>query len=149
MQFRHARITDIENIAELAVSLWDGHEKNALCEEFFHILHSPDAAVFVAEEQKKLCGFAQCQLRRDYVEGASSSPTGYLEGIYVKASCRRQGVATALLRRCECWAQEKGCKEFASDCALDNVDSAAFHMRSGFCETARLICFIKQLPPLD
>ena len=33
-------------------------------------------------------GFAQCTLRNDYVEGSSSSPVGYLEGIYVKDEYR-------------------------------------------------------------
>ena len=92
-----------------------------------------------------LAGFAQCQLRRDYVEGTSSSPVGYLEGIYVDEARRRRGHARELLRACEAWAKERGCTEFASDCELDNAASLAFHLHAGFEEANRLICFAKRL----
>ena len=38
-------------------------------------------------------GFAQVQLRRDYVGGNHLSPVGYLEGIYVEETYRRRGIA--------------------------------------------------------
>lgn len=88
-------------------------------------------------------GFAQCQLRRDYVEGAQSSPVGYLEGIYIRPPYRGQGWARSLLRECEGWAASKGCREFASDCELDNLASQAFHLHAGFAEAGRVVCFIK------
>ena len=90
-------------------------------------------------------GFAQCGLRRDYVEGTHTSPVGYLEGVFVQEEYRGRGVATALLRACEAWAGEKGCAEFASDCGLDNAASAVFHLRAGFAEAGRIICFTKRL----
>ena len=52
-------------------------------------------------------GFAQCGLRRDYVEGTESSPVGYLEGIFVKESYRSKGCAKELLLACESWAKKK------------------------------------------
>ena len=36
-----------------------------------------------------------------------------------------------------------GCREFASDCELDNADSFKFHMAVGFEEANRVICFKK------
>ena len=36
-----------------------------------------------ADEDGRPAGFAQCQLRRDYVEGTKTSPVGYPEGIFV------------------------------------------------------------------
>ena len=90
-------------------------------------------------------GFAQCQLRRDYVEGTESSPVGYLEGIYVEENCRRRGLAAALLAACEDWARTKGCREFASDCELTNSQSLRFHLALGFEEANRIICFTKKL----
>ena len=90
-------------------------------------------------------GFAQCQLRHDYVEGTESSPVGYLEGIYAAPDCRRQGIAGALLAACERWAVKMGCTEFASDCELDNLESLAFHKSAGFTEANRIICFTKKL----
>ena len=90
-------------------------------------------------------GFAQCQLRHDYVEGTDSSPVGYLEGIYVASAYRHRGIAGVLLNACEVWAREKGCTEFASDCELNNLESLAFHKKLGFTEANRIICFTKKL----
>ena len=42
-------------------------------------------------------------------------------------------------------AIEKGCREFASDCELDNEVSLKFHLKVGFAEANRIICFTKQL----
>ena len=89
--------------------------------------------------------FAQCQLRRDYVEGTETSPVGYLEGIYVREDFRRRGVARELLAACEQWARKQGCREFASDCELTNRESERFHRALGFGEAGRISCFVKKL----
>ena len=101
--------------------------------------------MLLAMENGQPIGFAQCSLRHDYVEGTSSSPVGYLEGIFVREEYRRRGYGTELLRACEAWAANRGCREFASDCELDNADSFRFHMAAGFLEANRVICFVKEL----
>ena len=98
----------------------------------------------MAETQGIPLGFAQCQLRTDYVEGTHTSPVGYLEGIYVAAHCRRHGHASALLAACEQWAAEMGCTEFASDCEIGNDVSLRFHLHAGFQEANRIICLTKK-----
>nr|WP_204217300.1 GNAT family N-acetyltransferase [Gordonibacter sp. An230] len=90
-------------------------------------------------------GFAQCQLRRDCVEGTSTSPLGYLEGIYIDEARRRRRCGRTLLAACEKWAAECGCTEFASDCKLGNDESLAFHLSAGLVEAARVVCFAKRL----
>ena len=90
-------------------------------------------------------GFAQCQRRRDYVEGTETSPVGYLEGIYVREGVRWQGIARSLLSACESWAKARGCTEFASDCALYNADSQRFHRAVGFEEANRIVAYVKKL----
>ncbi len=72
-------------------------------------------------------------------------PVGYLEAIYVAEDCRKQGLARELLDACQGWAKEKGCREFASDCELDNTQSLKFHLSVGFEEANRIICFTKKL----
>ena len=126
----------------LAMKLWPDHKKEELHAELEQILKKENAAFFLAEPS---AGFAQCQLRRDYVEGTESSPVGYLEGIFVEDSCRRQGLAKELLAACENWAKEQGCSEFASDCELTNTQSLCFHLALGFQEANRIICFTKKL----
>ena len=135
----------VKTAARLALLLWPEHTLAELEEEFSRLISNPDAAVFLAFEEGREAGFAQCGLRRDYVEGASSSPVGYLEGIYVCPDFRGKGISRALLNRCEGWAREKGAAEFASDCPLTNAQSLSFHLKSGFEEAGRIICLIKPL----
>ena len=139
-----AKEADLAGIAALAARMWE-HPTEELYTEFTALLTRPDAALFAARNSEQLIGFAQCQLRHDYVEGTDSSPVAYLEGIFVEERFRRKGVASSLLRACEAWAKAQGCSEFASDCKLDNAESLRFHLGLGFTESNRIICFTKQL----
>jgi len=65
----------------------------------------------------------------------------FLEGLYVMPEARRQGAARALIDAVRAWARDRGCKELASDTALDNVVSQAAHTRLGFRETERVVYF--------
>ena len=139
---RKATTQDISAIGALMASLWPHHSAEEMAAEAAEILENPDAAIFLAEHN---AGFAQVGLRHDYVEGTESSPVGYLEGIYVAEKFRGRGYARLLLTACEIWAKEKGCREFASDCELDNTQSLNFHLKTGFAEANRIICFTKTI----
>lgn len=134
-----------ESIALLAVNMWMGNTVEGLKEEFEQLTDSFEAVLFAYYQDNKAIGFAQCQLRYDYVEGTKSSPVGYLEGIFVMEEYRKNGIAGHLLRECELWAKKMGCSEFASDCELTNIQSAEFHKKLGFQEANRVICFQKYL----
>lgn len=136
---------NIHKAAELAAILWDGHDAAELEADLAQITDGQKGVIFLAEADGQAVGFAQCQLRHDYVEGTESSPVGYLEGIFVREEYRKQGYAARLLQACEDWAREKGCKEFASDCELNNDTSLAFHLKVGFTEANRIICFCKNI----
>ena len=142
---KKATSEDKRILAQLAVQMWDSHTVDELEIEFEELLDSEDAVFFIKHVDDKPIGFAQCSLRVDYVEGTESSPVGYLEGIFVDADYRSNGYAKELLLACEKWAKEKGCKEFASDCELDNTDSLKFHTAMGFDEVNRIICFRKDI----
>lgn len=142
---RRAEKADLPALTELALALWPGHSTEDLEEDLAEILGRDEAAFFLGYEGKTCVGFAQCQLRNDYVEGTDSTPVGYLEGIYVVESRRGRGIARSLLVACESWAKSKGCTEFASDCELSNTQSLHFHKSVGFEEANRIICFRKQL----
>ena len=142
---KKATLNDLDAVVTLALELWSHHSVKELATEFAATLARQDAAVFLAEEDGAAVGFAQCQLRRDYVEGTSTSPVGYLEGIFVCEPCRHRGIAGQLLAACENWAKEQGCAEFASDCQLTNTQSLHFHLALGFREANRVICFTKKL----
>ncbi len=145
MMIRKAEFEDIALLAELASELWPDHTPAEMEGEYREIMGNAEAAFFLAFLGDTAAGFAQCQIRRDYVEGTSSSPVGYLEGIFVRENFHRRGIARDLLSACEEWARQMGCREFASDCELDNTGSLAFHLRLGFEEAGRIICFTKKL----
>lgn len=109
------------------------------------MLADADCAVFLASEGEAQIGFAHISLRREYVEGTDSSPVGYLEGVFVDEARRGLGVGRALVEAGEDWARGRGCREFASDCELHNLESLAFHLKIGFAEQNRVICFAKGL----
>ena len=142
---RKAELNDLSILSKLSCKLWPHHTANEMLSEYGVGIANPEAAFFLAYAEETPIGFAQCQLRHDYVEGTESSPVGYLEGIYVADEYRKQGVARELLSACESWARTKGCAEFASDCELDNTQSLRFHLNVGFEEANRIICFTKKL----
>lgn len=132
-------------VAKLAIQMWEDNSIEGLTEEFIELIEKDDAQIFIKFVENKAVGFAQCQLRYDYVEGTENSPVGYLEGIFVEEEYRGKGFAKELLSECQKWAKEKGCQEFASDCELDNITSLKFHMAMGFEEANRIICFTKKV----
>uniref|UniRef100_UPI004057518A GNAT family N-acetyltransferase n=1 Tax=Acetatifactor sp. TaxID=1872090 RepID=UPI004057518A len=99
-----ARKEEVQIIAELAIQMWEDNTVEDLKQEFAEILDGDRAVLYLHILVGQPAGFAQCQLRRDYVEGTDSSPVGYLEGIYIKPKYRKQGYAKELLRECEKWA---------------------------------------------
>ena len=140
-----AKMKDAKTVAELAINMWPSHTIDELTADFEQVIADTNTAVFLYCINGNTVGFAQCQLRFDYVEGTDSSPVGYLEGIYVTEAFRHLGYGKMLLRVCERWAMEHNCKEFASDCELDNAQSLSFHLHSGLDEVNRIICFVKKL----
>ena len=145
MEIVKATDKDIKPLVGLALLLWPDNVENVFTSEFSELILDKTAIIFLAKVENVAIGFAQCQLRTDYVEGTDSSPVGYLEGIYVKEEYRRRHVAKRLLSACEKWAKSKGCKEFASDVELGNDKSLNFHLSNGFQEANRIICLTKKL----
>lgn len=136
---------DAETLAALAALMWEDSSVRELADEFGKTVSDSRMQFFLKYKDNAPIGFAQCCLRFDYVEGTSTAPVGYLEGIFVKEEYRRKGYAGELLAACEAWAKEKGCREFASDCEIDNDDSFHFHKAMNFREANRIICFTKDL----
>lgn len=128
----------------LAAALWPDNTAQEMADE----LACGDAeenAVLIAYAGETPIAFAHVGLRHDYVEGADSSPVGYLEGIYVDAAYRRRGIARRLIDAGCAWAKERGCTQFASDCELENTHSARMHEALGFEEAGRIVCFVKEI----
>lgn len=140
-----AKKENAKEIALLAIKIWHSNTVNELEKEFENIINSTNQSCFIKINNNQVIAFAQCGLRNDYVEGTESSPVGYLEGIFVLDEYRHQGIAKELLRECENWSKEKGCKEFASDCEITNEESLNFHIAMGFDIANKIICFKKNI----
>lgn len=140
-----AERNDIGLLLEMSCLLWEDVKSEELRKEYDEAMSYDDNAFFIEYENGEAAGFAHCSLRREYTEGVSSLPAGYLEAVFVKEKYRRKGFARALVAAAEEWARAKGCKEFASDCECGNKDSVAFHKAAGFEEANRIVCFVKEL----
>ena len=90
-------------------------------------------------------GFIEASKRTDYVNGTSSSPVAFIEGLYVVPASRREGIARTLVTSVEHWATSAQCRELASDSLIDNVTAHAVHRALGFVETERVVYFCKAL----
>lgn len=145
MQIRRATQADVQAVTALALELWPDHNKEEFAAEFSALLEKSDVCIALAVDVDKAVGFAQCGVRRDYVEGTDNSPVAYIEGVYVQKDYRMHGVARQLLWHCEQWARAQGLHEIASDCELVNDDSHAFHLHMGFEEANQIVCFVKKL----
>lgn len=140
-----ATAQDATGLSELVQAVWPEHTLEDLARIIADYIGSEDSAVFAETADGQYVGVALCCLRHDYVEGCSTSPVSYLEGVSVHEDHRHRGIARRLVAECEQWAREKGCTEFASDCELTNTASLAFHLSVGFQEENRIICFRKEL----
>ena len=145
MQIKELTSENAESLAHLFVELWPECTFETEFEYCKQILEKDDQTAFLAIENGEYIAFAYLSLRNDFVEGATSYPIAYLEGIYVKESYRKTGLASQLIKRAEQWAEESGSSQLASDVEIDNEQSIQFHKKSGFLEENRIVCFIKTI----
>ncbi|MBO6620736.1 MAG: GNAT family N-acetyltransferase [Balneola sp.] len=136
---------NVAALAHLFVELWPECTYETEFEYCKQILEKENQTAFLVNEKGEYIAFAYLSLRNDFVEGATSYPIAYLEGIYVEESFRKTGIASKLIQRAEQWAKENGSSQLASDVEINNEQSIRFHNKSGFLEENRIVCFIKDL----
>lgn len=118
--------------------------------------HEAETRLFFAQPDETLATFVLDRLdgrlggfievgQRSYAEGCASSPVAYIEGWYIDADLRQQGLGAALVRPAERWARGRGLTEIASDAETDNEVSIKAHQALGYAEEARVVCFRKDL----
>ena len=144
MECKPIRKADFEIWLAMGRKLWPGERH--LRKDFEKIFHSGNAQVFICWADGVPAGFVEVSLRRDYVEGCNSSPTGYLEGIFIERKFRGLGAARQLVRAAERWSKKRGATEIGSDTRLANKRSQKFHRALGFREVERNVAFIKKIP---
>ncbi|WP_337268788.1 aminoglycoside 6'-N-acetyltransferase [Oryzifoliimicrobium ureilyticus] len=134
--------------AQMRAALWPSSPTDKHAAEIAAILADEDgrlAGFLAIDEDRRAVGFAEASLRHNYVNGCSSSPVLFLEGIYVEPDRRLSGVARLLCAAVEDFGRQRGVSEFASDARADNKASHAMHEALGFRETERVVFFRKVL----
>ncbi len=137
--------SSLDEVAALGESLRPGSGE-AVRRTFALQLADPKAALFGCRREDGLIGLAHARIRTDYVEGARENEKGvaYLEGIYLKEDAAPE-LSRKLIAAVSDWAREMGCRELAADCEQGDDAGAALREAAGFKETARIICYIKEL----
>jgi len=80
------------------------------------IIASEDAALFVAETDETVIGFAEVYRREDPTARLRiAHPFGLLQSLYVQADRRRAGVGRALTGAAMSWARARGATEMRVD----------------------------------
>jgi aminoglycoside 6'-N-acetyltransferase I len=140
-------VVEQEGWLRLRQELWPHCSREQHLSEMLSFCAQPERfAQFVAYTGSgQGVGFVEVAVRTDYVNGTDTSPVAFLEGIYVVPEARRTGIARALVATAERWASNRGCRELASDAALENKTSHAVHRALGFHETERVVFFRKLL----
>jgi len=133
----------------LRLELWPDCPRQQHLAEMASFLREPERFVqfIVRDPSGGGIGFAEASIRTDYVNGTSSSPVAYLEGLFVAPEARGRGVARSLVLAVSEWALGAGCTELASDTQPGNLVSQAVHTQLGFVETERAVFFSKPLGP--
>lgn len=145
-QIIEAKDQHLNDFLEMSLDLWkEDYSGEDLMSIYREIHHSEKNKVLLYVVEDKPVAFIYVSIRTDYVEGSESSPTGYIEGIYVKPGFRKSGIAKKLLVEGEKWLRENGCKQIGSDTYIDNKVSYDFHINIGFKESGKLVTFIKDL----
>lgn len=75
---------------EMARRLWPDYNAKDLQQILFRNLKSPNHKHWLCVNSAgEVIGFIDLSLRHDYVEGCSTTPVGYIEGLYVRPEHRK------------------------------------------------------------
>ena len=146
LYYREFEEVDFPFLLKMGEQLWTKIKKNELETHLRNACNSNTKKVLLAlTPEEKAVGFSIFSIRTDYVEGATSSPTGYLEGIFIEAEYRKMGIAKNFIQQGEAWCKEKGCTQLGSDTWLTATASRNFHKKLGFWEEDELVHFLKNI----
>jgi aminoglycoside 6'-N-acetyltransferase I len=132
---RAAQHGDERAIAEMMALLWpegtrEEHRSDAAASIETGRCGTLPAIILVALDGRNApIGFLQVGLR-SHADGCDSAqPVGFIEGWFVRAEFRGQGIGNALMKAAEDWARTRDCVEMASDALIDNEERCVLTKR--------------------
>jgi aminoglycoside 6'-N-acetyltransferase I len=129
----------------LRSSLWPEVPRGEHLRSMMDTLYRGYYVRLAVESGGSAVGFVEASKRADYVNGSTSSPVAFLEGLYVASGWRRSGIARQLVESVANWARSEGLVELASDSLLGNARAHTVHRALGFAETERVVYFLRPL----
>ena len=137
--------TNFEEWIALSLLLFPEHTDSEMRGYYTEILESEKEIGLLYEKDGKYIGYMNLSIRSDYVNGTDTSPVAFIEAIYVLPEYRKQGIAREFVGYAEQFARQRGLRQLASDCLIENQMSENFHKSCGFIEKERVICFVKDV----
>lgn len=147
MTIRAARENDRSVWERLREGLWpspSGRHAREIDRYFAGQLREPLEVLLAFDCDGNAVGFIELSIR-PYAEGCETDRVAFIEGWYVEAAFRGEGVGAALVAAAESWARSQGCVELGSNAEADNVASAEAHLALGFEDAGVVRCFKKAL----
>ena len=146
MRIRALEESDRSEWLRLRCALWPDAPREDLESELEeYVSGSTGQHVLVAPRPSGgLCGLIELSIR-PAVSGCDTKNVGYIEGWFVDADVRRQGIGRSLVRAGEDWARALGCVEMASDTEIENTLSQEAHKALGYRETERVVMFARRI----
>jgi aminoglycoside 6'-N-acetyltransferase I len=145
MEFTFPKGSDDGDWLSLRSKLWPDVPESEHLRDMTDVLTRGHLVLLTVGVDGTRTGFVEASKRVDYVNGTSSSPVAFLEGLYVEPEARRKGIARALVAEVVRWAAAEGCSELASDSPIDNIAAHATHRALGFEEMERVVYFRRAL----
>lgn len=143
---KNQKTTYIEMVAKLEKELWNYNSTLQNYKTSIKLgLKRGNYNIFLALENNIPLGYVETDIFYSWDEIYSSLPILQICGLYVSPIARKQGIATSLIKECENYARDFGCKQIASNYYSFNTTSANLHKKLGFKETSRIINVIKDL----
>ncbi|WP_435347210.1 GNAT family N-acetyltransferase [Haloarchaeobius sp. HRN-SO-5] len=116
----------------------DDDEYNELADDAYEAAADPTlwtdeegSVIFVAVRDGTLLGHVT-GFRSESGPLYARGPTAYCDGLYVRESARRDGVATALFDRFEEWGRENDCDHLGVSVHVENEGARRFYDSLGF-----------------
>ena len=107
--------------------------KGARSHQFESILNSDTQVMFVAEDNRKVIGFAHVVFAKAKAFSCLKPQSNiYLQDLVVTESYRNGGIGTKLLNAAKQYGIEKGADFFRTQVFPGNVDGLRFYERNGF-----------------